>query len=313
MQAQLTTTFALLAGLALTAGCDNSGTTSRDPLPSDGQSSSSSSSGSSSSSSSSGGALGGMTVSSHTPAAGASRVALVSPVRIVFNRPALNGSFADDLLTLHSGETLVEGRLSQTDPHTFEFVPAARLAPNTQYQVLVGEVMSSDGEPHAAYAFTFTTVANIGGTAQNVIDNCMNSRDINMLAAVNEARSQSRTCGPEAMPAVASLSWNCQLREAAQAHSNDMASHDFFSHAGSDGSNPGQRIDRTGYRWSAYRENLAAGQQTINQVMTGLLNSDGHCLNIMASNVTQFGLGYTESSRSGYRTFWTQVFASPRR
>jgi uncharacterized protein YkwD len=55
------------------------------------------------------------------------------------------------------------------------------------------------------------------------------------------------------------LAANAALATAAQAHSNDMANNNFFSHTGSDGSNPGQRISRAGYSWYTYGENIAAG------------------------------------------------------
>ena len=55
------------------------------------------------------------------------------------------------------------------------------------------------------------------------------------------------------------LAANAALAAAATAHSNDMANKNFFSHTGSDGSNPGQRISRAGYNWYTYGENIAAG------------------------------------------------------
>ena len=43
------------------------------------------------------------------------------------------------------------------------------------------------------------------------------------------------------------LAWNAQLAQAAQAHSQDMATNQFQSHTGSDGSSPPQRIQQAGY------------------------------------------------------------------
>lgn len=64
----------------------------------------------------------------------------------------------------------------------------------------------------------------------------MSEANINMLAAVNEARAQSRSCGTDNMPAVPALAWHCLLKDAAQAHSQDMVDNGFFSHTSSDGS-----------------------------------------------------------------------------
>lgn len=55
------------------------------------------------------------------------------------------------------------------------------------------------------------------------------------------------------------LTANAALTAAALAHSNDMATNNFFSHTGSDGSSPGQRISRAGYSYYTYGENIAAG------------------------------------------------------
>jgi uncharacterized protein YkwD len=56
-----------------------------------------------------------------------------------------------------------------------------------------------------------------------------------MLEQVNAARAKARECGSERYTAVQSLSYSCQLDEAAARHSQDMATHNFFSHSGSDG------------------------------------------------------------------------------
>ena len=133
-----------------------------------------------------------------------------------------------------------------------------------------------------------------------------------MLNQVNQARVSSRSCGDDAMPAVAELSWNCQLRGAAQLHSSDMALVDFFSHTGSDGLSVGDRATASDYVWSSVGENIAAGQTTITQVMTGWLNSPGHCSNIMSARFTEFGSAVVITTGSEYSHYWTQVFGSPR-
>src|SRR5690606_19113896 len=127
------------------------------------------------------------------------------------------------------------------------------------------------------------TVADVYITPQRVIDECMSDLDVEMLAAVNQARILARNCGENYRPAVGKLAWNCQLQQAAITHSEDMAANDFFDHTGSDGSSVGDRITRTGYLWSRAGENLAAGQRTVAVVMDGLLKSPGHCDNIMAA------------------------------
>ncbi len=133
-----------------------------------------------------------------------------------------------------------------------------------------------------------------------------------MLNQVNQARASSRTCGSDAMPAVAQLTWSCQLRNAARNHSTDMANNNFFDHTGSDGLSVGNRVTASGYTWRSVGENIAAGQTSITQVMTGWLNSAGHCRNIMSASSTEFGSALISSSQSDYTRYWTQVFARPR-
>lgn len=133
-----------------------------------------------------------------------------------------------------------------------------------------------------------------------------------MLDQVNLARSINRVCGDDNMPAVAALSWNCLLQNAAQRHSEDMEKNNFFSHSGSDGLSVSDRVTASGYTWRSVGENIAAGQTSITQVMTGWLASPGHCRNIMAAGSTEFGSAVVVSSSADYSHYWTQVFASPR-
>lgn len=244
------------------------------------------------------------------------RVALVSDITVRFDANLIAGQTLTRALRLTSNGELVAGSVGQPAADTLTFNPENLLAPNAVYQVeLAADLMSADGLPLAAAAqqWQFTTIADVYTTPQDVIDLCMSELDVEMLAAVNSARQQSRSCGSDARPAVGKLRWNCLIQEAAIGHSQDMASNDFFSHTGNDGSNIGLRIDRTGYPWSYVGENLAAGQRNVTEVMTGLLDSPGHCRNIMEAGFTEFGFGYAYGEATYYRRYWTQNFATPRR
>jgi uncharacterized protein YkwD len=133
-----------------------------------------------------------------------------------------------------------------------------------------------------------------------------------MLDQVNQARVNSRVCGGDNMPAVAALSWSCKLKNAAQSHSEDMRKNNFFSHTGSNGLSVSNRVTASGYVWSSVAENIAAGQTTVTQVMTGWLKSPGHCKNIMSAKSTEFGSSVVTSTSADYSHYWTQVFATPR-
>ena len=90
---------------------------------------------------------------------------------------------------------------------------------------------------------------------------------------------------------LAALSINTTLTGAAQAHDNDQASDDTMSHTGTDGSNPGTRIIRSGYPVAAWGENVAGGYGTADTVMVAWMNSPGHRANILNATFTQIGIG----------------------
>jgi uncharacterized protein YkwD len=134
------------------------------------------------------------------------------------------------------------------------------------------------------------------------------------LDAVNQARSASRMCGTDAYDAAPPVAWNDSLAMAAFLHSSDMAVNQFFSHTGSDGSSPGDRIDRQGYDWWTYGENIAVGYPTVSAVMQGWLGSDGHCRNIMNPVFEEIGAAYAEGPYLGTSSalYWTFDLATPR-
>ncbi|MDA7747148.1 CAP domain-containing protein, partial [Psychromonas sp.] len=133
-----------------------------------------------------------------------------------------------------------------------------------------------------------------------------------VLTLINELRAQPQTCGSTLYSAVDALAWSNLLTLAAEKHSNDMANANFFSHTGSDDSSAGDRITEQGYSWSSYAENIAAGQTSVQSVVDGWMNSEGHCKNIMSENITEMGLACTTNDSADYKTYWTQDFARPR-
>jgi uncharacterized protein YkwD len=136
-------------------------------------------------------------------------------------------------------------------------------------------------------------------------------RQQKMLDIINKARSQARYCGEEYLHAVDPLTWNCKLEEAAQSHTQDMVSGNFFSHSGSNGLYADSRIDSAGYNWSAYGENLAAGFSSEEDALQGLLSSPGHCRNIMNHKFREFGSARIMNvQKNKYDSYWTHVFGA---
>jgi uncharacterized protein YkwD len=124
-----------------------------------------------------------------------------------------------------------------------------------------------------------------------------------LLQLVNTVRQSGCTCGSTVMPPVAPVTWNDQLATAALNHSDDMSSNNYFSHTSLNGSNAGDRITAAGYVWRAYGENIARGYFDEQAVMTGWLNSEDHCKNIMSALFKEMGV-----ARVG--NYWSQEFGN---
>lgn len=134
-----------------------------------------------------------------------------------------------------------------------------------------------------------------------------------LLDRVNRLRASGATCGSQAYGPAPALAYEGRLHQAATAHSQDMVVRNFFSHTGSDGGSPGQRVSATGYAWSAVGENIAAGYGSVAAVVDGWAASPGHCANLMNRNFTQMGIACVPGSASSpYRSYWTMNLARPR-
>jgi uncharacterized protein YkwD len=128
---------------------------------------------------------------------------------------------------------------------------------------------------------------------------------------VNTARSRGRRCGHERFAAVPPLRPSSKLDDAATAHARDMARRKYFEHRGSDGSEPKDRVRRTGYQWRLTGENIAFGPESAEEVVAGWLDSPGHCANIMEPRFKEIGVGLAVGRKRG-QIYWVQEFGAPR-
>ena len=133
-----------------------------------------------------------------------------------------------------------------------------------------------------------------------------------VLALVNQARSQARLCGKEAMAAAQPLRLKASLRAAAAAHAEDMARYSYFSHTGRDGRHVSERVNRAGYAWRAIGENIASGQMNAELAVQGWLKSPSHCANLMTPGYTEMGLAFAVDPQSEGGVYWVQVFGLPK-
>lgn len=112
---------------------------------------------------------------------------------------------------------------------------------------------------------------------------------------------------------------NPLLSAAAQKHAEAMASGNFFDHNNPlTGTDPFERIIAEGYSGQRLAENIAAGDDTPQNVVAGWMNSPGHRINILTPEFTEIGAGYAfdandsyPQAEQAYHHYWVQTFGTP--
>ncbi|WP_344879525.1 CAP domain-containing protein [Allokutzneria multivorans] len=128
--------------------------------------------------------------------------------------------------------------------------------------------------------------------------------------AVETLRVLELTNGHRAEAGCPALTPNPQLVASAQAHSDDMAAQNYFSHTGKDGSNPGERMARAGFVGRSWAENIAAGYRDAETTVRQWMNSEGHRKNILNCDLRELGVGFVSKPGTKYKTYWTQNFGT---
>jgi uncharacterized protein YkwD len=124
-----------------------------------------------------------------------------------------------------------------------------------------------------------------------------------ILAAINEAR---RINGGHK-----SLTYNTALEAAARSQANLMASKDQLAH--NLGVTLRERVSTAGYE-GAVGENIAGGQQSLQQAIEGWLNSPGHRATLLSDKFVEFGLAEAHvgaGRKSRYGTYWCFIAGGP--
>ncbi|MBA3547542.1 MAG: CAP domain-containing protein [Nannocystis sp.] len=132
-----------------------------------------------------------------------------------------------------------------------------------------------------------------------------------LINRINNVRKVARKCGTTSYAAVPVLTHAALISAASLKHSKDMATKNFFSHTGSNGSTAGARVTAAGFKWSYVNENIAAGYTTTADVVKGWVASSGHCANMMTPKATRIGVGYAYNANSTYKHYWTMNAAKP--
>lgn len=177
------------------------------------------------------------------------------------------------------------------------------------YLVIAGaSVLSACGGGSTTGSSAAST--NQGDTASQAaakIDNTcgLPNFQVEMLATINAKRAAGAVCGTDVMPSTHALNWNSQLQNAATVHALDMASTSNYSHTGSDGSTPANRIAAAGYASGYFGENIDAQRNTIQSVMESWMNSPAHCKNIMQAGYQDVGVSCINNPSSQWGTYWS--------
>lgn len=124
-----------------------------------------------------------------------------------------------------------------------------------------------------------------------------------ILAAVNEARRLNGGHKP--------MTYNFALEAAARSQANLMAEKDMLAH--DLGVKLRERVTTAGYE-GAVGENIAGGQQSLQQAIEGWLNSPGHRATLLSDKFVEFGLAEAHVApgrKSRYGTYWCFIAGGP--
>ncbi len=127
-------------------------------------------------------------------------------------------------------------------------------------------------------------------------------QELAFLTLINNYRAQN---------GLPPLAMSNALYNAAEGHSYDMATRDYFSHTGSDGSTPWDRIRGAGYTYNTYlAENIVAGYgvDSAQAAFNVWRNSPPHNANMLSPYMHAIGVGRYYQPGSQYGWYWTTDF-----
>ena len=96
------------------------------------------------------------------------------------------------------------------------------------------------------------------------------------------------------------------ISNVARIKSNDMSDNNYFAHHSPTYGSAGDMLTQSGIKFSAWGENIAAGQRTPEDVVNGWMHSEGHKANILSPEFSKIGVGYVNNGRP----YWTQIFTN---
>jgi uncharacterized protein YkwD len=147
------------------------------------------------------------------------------------------------------------------------------------------------------------------GSYEKAPPGALSDRDYS-ATALNPERARDLINQYRAEHGLKPLKLNASLTDAAKAHSRDLAKWDRISHYGSDGSNPWDRVKRTGYKPRLAAENVGTGQISFNEVLKGWKESPGHNKNLLLTDAREMGLALVQDPKTEFKSFWTLVIGT---
>lgn len=176
--------------------------------------------------------------------------------------------------------------------------------------------VSLGGEPGARRdaADTGKRVASLDqapkGTFEKAQPGALSDRDYS-ITNLDAERARQLVNAYRAEKGLKPLKLNVELTSAAKSHSRDLAKWDRISHFGSDGSNPWDRVKRSGYNARLAAENVGTGQVSFEEVLKGWKDSPGHNKNLLLSDAEHMGIALVQEPKAEFKTFWTLVIGAP--
>lgn len=125
------------------------------------------------------------------------------------------------------------------------------------------------------------------------------NEELTFLALINDYRGQN------GLPA---LSLNLTLGEAADFHSQDMATSGYFEHTAPGGTTFDQNIRNFGYGGDTMGENIAAGMETAVEALGAWQSSPEHNAGMLNPGFNEIGIGRYYEPNSQYGWYWTTTF-----
>ena len=235
---------------------------------------------------------------------------LVSSPRVIFF-VLVAGIMVFFLAACQLPQTLNAWLATATPTATMTFTPTLTFTPLPTVTATLTPTATNTATPTATS--TQTPVPTRRPTAVPLSEN-NGSTSCNGGNTAIEAQVKGLINQQRAQAGVRALSSNNALNIAARAHSQDMATNNFFSHTGSNGSDPFTRMSTSGYSFSAAAENIYAGNGSDNSASAAVsawMNSSGHRENMLNSTYTNFGVGYWCNANSTYGGYFTADFGRP--